>query len=59
MFDFFSNNNVLSPNQSEFRSGDSYINQLLSINHESLSVFDRGLNVPGVFLDISKAFDKV
>ena len=59
MFDFFSNNNVLSPNQSEFRPGDSYINQLLSINHESLSVFDRGLNVPGVFLDISKAFDKV
>ena len=59
MFDFFSNDNVLSPNQSEFRPGDSYINQLLSINHESLSVFDRGLNVPGVFLDISKAFDKV
>ena len=56
---FFSKNNVLSPNQSEFRPGDFYINQLLSINHEILSAFDKGLKVCGIFLDISKAFDKV
>ena len=56
---FFSKNNLLSPNQSGFRPGDSCINQLLSINHEILSAFDMGLEVCRIFLDISKAFDKV
>ena len=32
---------------------------MLSINHEILSAFDIGLEVRGLFLDISKAFDKV
>ena len=54
---FFSKNNPLSPSQSEFIPGDSCINQLLLINHEILSAFD--LKVRGIFLDISKAFDKV
>ena len=58
MYDFFTENN-LSPNQPGFRSGDSCINQLLSINHEILNAFDKGLEVRGIFLDISKAFDKV
>ena len=34
-------------------------NQLLSINHENLSAFDIGLEVRGLFLGVSKAFDKV
>ena len=59
MFNFFSKNNLLSPNQSGFRPRDSCINQLLSVNHEILSAFDTGLEVRGIFLDISKAFDKV
>ena len=50
---------LLSLNQSGFRSSDSCINQLLSINHEILNAFDKGLEVCGIFLDISKAFDKV
>ena len=29
-----------------------------SINHEILSAFDMRLEVRGIFLDISKAFDK-
>ena len=56
--DFLTENN-LCPNQSGFRLGDSCINQLLSINHEALNVFDKGLEVRGIFLEISKAFDKV
>ena len=59
MYDFLTENDLLSPNQSGFRSGDSCINQLLSINHEILNAFDKGLEVRGMFLDISKAFDKV
>ena len=59
MFDFFSKNNLLSPNQSGFRSGDSCIIQLLSINHEILSAFDMVLEVREIFLDISKVFDEV
>ena len=35
------------------------INQLLSITHEIYSSFDEGLEVRSVFLDISKAFNKV
>ena len=59
MFNFFYKNNLPSPNQSTFRPGYSCINQLLSINHEILSAFDMGLEVREIFLDISKAFDKV
>ena len=35
------------------------MNQLLSIGHGILTSFDNGLEIREVFLDISKAFDKV
>ena len=41
------------------KPGDSCINQPLSIIHEIFQSFDEGLEVRSVFLDISKAFDKV
>ena len=59
MFSFFLANNLLAPNQSGFKPGDSCINQLLSITHDIYSSFDDGLEVRSVFLDIYKAFDKV
>ena len=59
MFSFFSENDLLSPKQSGFRPYDSCTNQLLSIVHELLSVSDDGHEVRGVFLDISKTFDRV
>ena len=59
IYDFLSDNNLLAPNQSGYRSVDSCINQLLSINHEILNVSDKRLEVRGIFLDISKAFDNV
>ena len=39
--------------------GDSYIHQLISITHEIYDSFDADplLEVRGVFLDISKAFE--
>ena len=59
MFRFLIENNLISSNQSGFNPGDSCINQLLSITHEIYKSFDDGFEVRGVFLDISKAFDKV
>ena len=59
MFSFFLANNLLASNQSGFKPGDSCVNQLLSITHEIYSSFDDGFEVRSVFLDISKAFDKV
>ena len=59
LYKFLNENDLLSSNQSGFRPGDSCINQLLSIAHEIYQSFDNDLEVRGVFLDISKAFDKV
>ena len=59
MFLFFSENNLISPKESGFRPGYSCTNQLLSIPHEILSAFYDGHEVRGVFLNLSKAFDRV
>ena len=59
MFTFFTENNLISPNQSGLRPGDSCVKQLLAITHEIYKSFDEGFKVRGVVLDISKAFDKV
>ena len=52
---------MLSIHQSEFRPGDSCVHQLISIVHYIYNAFDANpsLEVRGVFLDISKAFDRV
>ena len=61
IYAYFQENGIFDINQSGFRAGDSCINQLISITHEISQSLD--LNPPletrAVFLDISKAFDKV
>ena len=59
MFTFFTENNLISPNQWGFRPGDSCVNQLLAVTHEIYKSFQEGFEVRRVFLNISKAFDKV
>ena len=59
LIEYFIENDLISPNQSGFKPGDSCTNQLMSITHEIYQFFDDGFEVRGVFLDISKAFDKV
>ena len=59
LFGFFIKNDLISSNQSGFKQGDSCIYQLLSITHEIYQSFDNGFEVRAIFLDISKAFDKV
>ena len=60
-YNYLSINNILDVNQSGFRTGDSCTNQLSVIVHEIMKSFDSNpiLDVRGVFLDISKAFDRV
>ena len=61
IYNFLLEEKLLNPNQSGFRPSDSCINQLLAITHEIFEAFDCNppLEVRSVFLDISKAFDKV
>ena len=61
LFNHFHQNHLFTKCQPGFLPGDSCISQLLSIVHEINSSFDCDptIDVSGVFLDISKAFDKV
>ena len=58
---FFEDKNLLSKYQSGFCPGDSCIYQLPGITHDIFSSFDCSptLETRGVFLGISKAFDRV
>ena len=61
LFNYFLSNKLFTTSQSGFLPGDSCIAQLLSTIHEIQTAFDENptVDVRGVFLDISKAFDKV
>ena len=59
MYSFFIENDLLSSNQPGFKQEDSCINQHLSITHDIYQSLDQGYEIRGVFLDVSKAFDKV
>ena len=61
MFNYFRQNNLFTDCQSGFITEDSCITQLLSITHEIYQCFDCSptADIKRVFLDISKAFDKV
>ena len=61
LYNFLLQEELLNPNQSGFRPSDSCVNQLIAITHEIFEAFhyNPSLGVRSVFLDISKAFDKV
>ena len=61
LLNYIERENLLNINQSGFRANDSCINQLISITHEIYHAFNcnPSLKVRGIFLDLSKAFDKV
>ena len=56
IFTFFIGKKLISPNHLRFKP---CINQLLAITHEICKSFDEGSEVRGVFLNTSKASDKV
>ena len=61
LFKFFEDKNLLSKHQLGFRPSDSCTYQLLAVAHDIFSSFDHNpfLETSGVFLDISKAFDRI
>ena len=59
IYTFLTENNLLTSHQSGFRPGDSTINQLLAITTEIYTSFETLNETRAVFLDMSKAFDKV
>ena len=61
MYRNFTDNQRLTLDQSGFRPGDSTINQLLYITQKIYTTFEDfpSCETRAVFLDISKAFDKV
>ena len=59
MIEFFTDNELISSNQSGFQPGEPCINQLLCVTHDIFQSFGDGLETRAVFLDLSKAFDKV
>ena len=59
LYSFLNKNNLISANQSGFRPGDSTIYQLISITSTIFASFENYDETRALFLDISKAFDKV
>ena len=59
IYNHFTSNNLITKNQSEFRPDDSVTNQLICLVDSINSFLDINLDVRSVFLDMSKAFDKV
>ena len=56
---YLDDNNMFNPNQHGFRSNRSCLSQLLAHYDEILHQMEEGLGIDVVYLDFSKAFDKV
>ena len=50
IYEFFTENNLISPNQSSSKPGDSCINQLLPNNHEIYKSYNNSLEVQSILL---------
>ena len=56
---FIEENNLYNASQHGFRSGRSCLSQLLEHYDKTLQQLEQGFNVDTIYLDFSKAFDKV
>ena len=59
LYPYIFNNKFISDKKSGYRRGDSTVKQLLSITHEIYKAFGKSQEIRAVFLDISRAFDRV
>ena len=59
LYNYIVTNKFISDKQSGYRRNDSTVKQLLSITYEIYKAFDKAQDMIAVFLDISRAFDRV
>ena len=59
LYEYLTDNDLLTKQNSGFKKNDSTINQLLKIVHQIYQDINDGKDTCMVFLDVSKAFDKV
>ena len=59
LYDYCVENNLLTDKNSGFKRGDSTVNQLTHLTNKITEALDKRKDVCLVFLDITKAFDKV
>ena len=59
LYEYFLRHELLTPKNSGFRPNDSTINQLLKIVHDIYNGLELQKEARMVFLDVSKAFDRV
>jgi hypothetical protein len=59
MYQYFMDNNLLIIENSGFKKGDGTVNQLIHIVHNIYKGIDQKHDICMIFLDISKAFDRV
>ena len=59
LYEYLTDNDLLKKQKAGFKKNDSTINQLLKIVHQIYQDINDGKNTCMVFLDVSKAFDKV
>ena len=59
MFKFFIENDQIRSKQCDFKPGDPCMNQFPSLIHEICKFLDNNMEVPNVFLHISKGIDKI
>ena len=59
LFNYLRDNYLISVHQSAYIPGDSTVNQLVSMYHNTCLALDQTIDIQLIFFDISKAFDKV
>lgn len=59
VYNYLFSNSAISQHQSGFTKGDSTVNQLLDLSNTLGKALDDGKEIRMVFLDVSKAFDRV
>ena len=59
LYEFCMSNNLLTYKNSGFKKRDSTVNQLIHLSHLIYKGLDDGKKIAAVFLDLSKAFDRV
>ena len=57
--DFIDKNNLIAAEQYGFRTGRSCMSQLLNHYEKLITILEESSNADALYLDMSKAFDKV